>query len=95
MDFSSASSNNNHDSALDLFEKPVFCENFQSQTDIIIQPTDFKYNLPSDCQNIFTLGVAIRKISCKFVSSNFTVLDSPSIILSDFQKVGCILYDIL
>ena len=39
MDFSSEASNNNHDSALDLFEKPVFCENFQSQTDIVIQPT--------------------------------------------------------
>ena len=38
MDFSSEMSNNNHDSALDLFEKPVFCENFQSQTDIVIQP---------------------------------------------------------
>ena len=50
---------------------------------------DFKYNLPSDCQNIFTLGVAIRKISCKFENSNFTVSESPSIILSDFQEVGC------
>ena len=50
---------------------------------------DFKYNIPSDCQNIFTLGIAIRK----FVNSNFTVSDSPSIILSDFQKVGCTLYD--
>ena len=39
MDFSSEMSNNNHDSALDLFEKPVFCENFQSQTNIVIQPT--------------------------------------------------------
>ena len=56
---------------------------------------DFKYNIPSDCQNIFTLGIAIRKISCKFVNSNFTVSDSPSIILSDFQEVGCTLYDIL
>ena len=45
MDFSSESSNNNHDSALDLFEKPVFCENFQSQTDIIIQPTGGEKNL--------------------------------------------------
>ena len=45
MDFSSESSNNNHDSALVLFEKPVFCENFQSQTDIIIQPTGGEKNL--------------------------------------------------
>ena len=58
-------------------------------------PCDFKYKLPSDCQNIFTLGVAIRKISCKFINSNFTVSDSPSIILSDYQIVGCILYNIL
>ena len=39
MDFPSESSNSNHDVALDLFEKPVFCENFQSQSDVIIQPT--------------------------------------------------------
>ena len=29
---------NNHDEGLALFDKPIYSENFQSQSDVIIQP---------------------------------------------------------
>ena len=37
--FMSKSSYDNHDATLDLLEKPVFFQNFQSQSDVVIQPT--------------------------------------------------------
>ena len=57
-------------------------------------PCDFKYKIPSDYQNISTLGVAIRKISCKIIKSNFTISTVPSIILTDYQQVSYITYEI-
>ena len=38
MDFLSESQICDHDSGLALFDKPTYAENFQSQTDVIIQP---------------------------------------------------------
>ena len=58
-------------------------------------PCDFKYKIPLDYQNISTLGVAIRKISCKIIRSNFTVSAVPSIILTDHHQVSYITYDII
>ena len=37
MDFLSENQPNNHDEGLALFDKPVCSENFQSQSDVIIQ----------------------------------------------------------
>ena len=55
MDFLSETQAGNHDEGLALFEKPVYTENFQSQSDIIIQPV----SPPSDSQHAsysFLLG---------------------------------------
>ena len=38
MYFLSENQPNNHDEGLALFDKPVYSENFQSQSDVIIQP---------------------------------------------------------
>ena len=38
MDFLSENQPQNHDEGLSLFDKPVYSENFQTQSDVIIQP---------------------------------------------------------
>ena len=55
MDFLSQSESNNHDAGLSLFDKPEYAPNFQSQSDIVIQPV----SPPSDSQHAiysFILG---------------------------------------
>ena len=55
MDFLSENQPENHDEGLALFEKPVYSENFQSQSDVIIQPI----SPPGDSQHssyTFILG---------------------------------------
>ena len=55
MVFLSESQISNHDAGLSLFEKPTYTQNFQSQTDIVVQPI----SPPSDSQHAsysFILG---------------------------------------
>ena len=55
MDFLSQSETSDHDAGLSLFEKPTYTQNFQSQSDIVIQPV----SPPSDSQHAsysFILG---------------------------------------
>ena len=55
MDFLSETQISDHDAGLALFDKPTYTQNFQSQTDIVIQPI----SPPSDSQHAsysFILG---------------------------------------
>ena len=59
MDFLSESQISDHDAGLALFDKPTYTQNFQSQTDIVIQPI----SPPSDSQHAsysFNFGVKRR-----------------------------------